>query len=208
MASKTAICNLALSNLGISQFIIDVDLPSEKSNQARTCRLWYDQCVQFALEDFDWNFARKRIPLAEIDTTPPSVWAKVYAYPSNCAAARYIEVPGNRRPTIDERIPFEVASETNIDGGDYKVIYTDVVQPVLVYTKLITDPNQFDAQFVMALSWLLAANIAMPLSVKPSLGAQAAANYQASKQTAIVKHFTEEEEGADPPSEAEIERNS
>jgi len=206
MASKTEICNLALSNIGISQFITDVDAPSEKSNEAIVCRRWYDISLNFALEDFDWNFARRRLALAEIASTPPSTWAKVYAYPSDCATARKIEVAGVRVPYAEQRIPFEVAAETAVTG-DYKVIYTDCELAVLVYTKRITDAGLFDAQFVMALAWLLAANIAMPLAVNSKLAAQAASNYQAAKLTAFASHLNERQEDPEPASETERARN-
>lgn len=206
MASKTEICNLALSNIGVSQFIADVDAPSERSNEAIVCRRWYDTCLNFALEDFDWNFARRRLALAELNVTPPSIWAKVYAYPSDCAAARSIEVTGLRRPLHEERIPFEVAAETAATG-DYKVIYTDLAEAVLVYTKRITDAGMFDAQFVMALSWLLAANIVMPLAVKPELADKARAAYAALKLQAFAKNLNEAEEGPEPAGETERARN-
>lgn len=206
MASKTEICNLALSNIGISQFIADVDAPSEKSNEAIVCRRWYDMSLNFALEDFDWNFARRRLLLAEVSITPPTTWAKVYSYPSDCAAARAIEVPGVRTPYAEQRIPFEVAAES-ASTGDYKVIYTNLVAAVLVYTKRITDAGLFDAQFTIALSWLLAANIAMPLTVNAKLAAQATSNYQAAKLTAFARHLNESQEDPEPASETERSRN-
>lgn len=206
MANKTAICNLALSNIQVSQFLSDLD--TDKSNAAIICRVWYEQVVCFALEDFDWNFARRRRPLALLSSTPPSTWSYVYSYPSDCAAARRIENPGIRTPSREQRISFEVAAENGVeDAADVKVIYTDQVEAVLVYTKKITDAAMFDAHFVSAVSWLLASHIGLPLAAKPALAQQALQNYQAIKSMAVTKHLREGQEDEEPAGETEQARN-
>lgn len=204
MSSKQEICNLALSNVGVSQWVANID--TDRSNEALVLRRWYDISVNFCLEDFDWNFARRRIALALLDITPPSIWTYVYAYPSDCAQPREIEVEGVRQPYHEQRIPYEVAAQSDV-AGDYKVIYTDQADAVLVYTKRITDAGMFDAQFTIALSWLLAGNIAMPLAVKPQFAQQAIGNYNAMKMTATASHLNASEEGAEPPGETERARN-
>ena len=206
MATKTAICNQALSNIQVSQFIAELD--TDKTNAGIICRLWYEQCLCWALEDFDWNFARRRIPLAALTSTPPANWQYVYAYPSECAAARRIEIPGVRTPYGGQRRAFEVAAESGVgDVADVKVIYSDQQDAVLVYTKKITDAAMFDAHFVSALGWLLASHIALPLAVKPALAQQAAQNYQAMKSFARVKHLKEGQEDVEPAGETERARN-
>ena len=42
---KTELCNLALSKLGISTFIADVD--TEKSLEAQACRKWFDITLSY-----------------------------------------------------------------------------------------------------------------------------------------------------------------
>lgn len=204
MASKNSICNLALSNIGISQFVTTI--ATEQSNEAVVCRQWYDICVEAALRDFDWNFARKRQTLALLTQDPPEgEWDFVYALPAECLAARRLAVPGNRNPTRAQRIPFEIAIGMDSDV-DTEVLYTDLEDAVLIYTRRIVDPTLFDAQFVVALSYFLAAHIAMPLSVAPKLADQAQVYYQRSKSSARKSDFNEGTPDQEPDSETAAAR--
>lgn len=161
MASNVDICNMALSHCGISSFISSLD---EASNEARVCALHLPLVRGAVLQDFPWNFARRRRLLAALAETPPANWAYVYALPEDCLAALFIAVPGMRAPRSDQRIPFEVAA-----NDTQRVLYTDQPSAELVYSANVENPTLFDPLFIQALSFALASAIAAPLSVSSGL---------------------------------------
>lgn len=198
-SSEVQICNLALARVGVSIFIAALD---ERSTTANVCNLFYEPCRDFVMaDDVDWNFATKRIFLADLGT-PPNNWAYRYALPTDCLKARFIVVDGMRKPRVEERIPFEVAAEEDI-----RVLYTDQPIAELVYTKRVTNPNLFSEAFKMTLAWHLAAEIALPLSAAPNLGNRAVQAYNAGIMIARAASLNEAEEGPEPESEFIAGRN-
>lgn len=200
--TKTQICNLALSRGGISYRIADIDLTSDRSEEAVECRLWYDLCREFVLKEVDWNVARRRTALALSPTDPPAIWGYSYLYPNNCLEIRELMLPGIRWPRKDQRIPYEVAND-----GTGKVIYTDLVDAEAIWTLNLTDTSFFDAQLVSTIAYLLTSEIAIPLSVKPDMAAQARAGYQFMINKAAVSNAREGETGPEPDSEYMAFRN-
>lgn len=80
MASVVEICNRALSNIGNSRSINSL---TEASKEAGECSLHFEACRDAVLSDFDWNFATKRVALADTSNPPPD-WEYAYQYPSDC----------------------------------------------------------------------------------------------------------------------------
>lgn len=206
MIPKVDICNLALSNLGVSQFI--TNLETEKSLEAIVCRKWYEPAMRFVQRDFDWNFNRRRMNLAVFTGTVPDPWQYMYIYPSDCEMIRAICPYGVRTPRIDQRIPYEVAVEADPDGKDIKVIYTDQDAAVVRYSKYITDTSLFDSQFVVAASYLLSTFIAAPLAVKFDIVDRARNAYVGMKAVAGASNNNEAEEGPEPETESIAFRNT
>lgn len=157
-SSKTQIFNFALANASSTAFLAS---DTETSHEANLCNMVYDLSREFVLRDFPWRFAKRRITLAELAGTPPSCWAFQYSKPSDCLKIRALATPGNRTPLVEQKIPFELAS-----NGAEEVIYTDLEQAECIYTQNITDTTRFDPDFVMALSYHIAAQIALPLHGK------------------------------------------
>lgn len=153
MASKVSIWNMALVNVGSSGFI---QSPTEASAEANHCRVVYDEAVKSTLEALDWNFARVKVALADLDT-PDDDWIYQYAYPSNCVSARKILTTiRNEKP-----MPFKVGLNA---AATAKVVNTDVSEAVLVYTALVTNEALFSSAFAVALSWHVAMSISGPLA--------------------------------------------
>jgi hypothetical protein len=154
--TKTEICNLALSHAGSGYEIADVT--TEKSNEARACRRFYEICKDSMLRQFVWPFATKFETLTLIEEDPNDEWAYSYDYPSDALFLRRI-LSGSRVDTRDTRIPYKiVADDSNL------VLYTDAEDPVIEYTKRIDDASRFPSDFVMALSLRLAYYIAPRLT--------------------------------------------
>ncbi|OVZ82190.1 hypothetical protein [Yersinia kristensenii] len=170
MASEIEICNIALSRIGNSRTINSL---TEKSKEAGVCSLHYEPCRDAVLSDFPWNFAIKRVALADLGNPPPD-WNFSYRYPTDCMRLIEIMVPGIRYPTASMRIPFEVGSDAE---GTGKILLTNEHDAWLRYVGRVTDVNMFDSLFRDVLSWRLAAEIAMPLAAAGDLGNKALQMY-------------------------------
>lgn len=192
MASIVGIWNMALGRVGVSDTVESLE---ERSKQAEVCRAHWDQARDFALSDFPWKFARRRVALADLGT-PPSTWDYCYAYPSDCLSALSLVIPGMAFPRWDQRPAFEVAS-----GEDQTVIYTDLPTAELIYTARVTDPNRYDAHFTNTASWALAELIAIPLSAKAELVSAAQKGYELAKSKAAAKALAEGWDGPEPECE-------
>lgn len=152
MLSKAAICNMALSHLGVSDQITDVD--TESSKEALACRLFYDQSRDEVLRAFPWPFATIIEDLALVEEDPNDEWGYSYRYPATCLKVRRI-LSGARNDTQASKVPYRIARD---DTG--RVIFTDKEDAQVEYTQQVTAEEEFDVDFGNALSYLLASKIA------------------------------------------------
>ena len=143
---------MACGHLGIGTTIADLD--TEQSQEARSCRSFYDTVVQMAIRAYEWPFATKFQSLGLIETTPTDEWDYSYTYPSECLDLLRI-VSGTRNDTVESRIPYKIAII-----GDDKVILTDEPEAeveMIFYNDTI---EHWPPDFVLAVSFLLAHFIA------------------------------------------------
>ena len=160
MSSVVEIYNQALAHLGEKR----VQAVDEKSKEADACTVAYRQTQRAVLRDprIEWNFATVYAALTLEDDANSSTLAHrftyVYTYPTNCL--RFLRIDNQRTPGADP-IDYEV---TLAPSGDHKVILTHQADAIGKYIVDVQDPTLYDPLFVQALSWLLAANIAMPLT--------------------------------------------
>lgn len=194
MASVIEICNIALSRLGNSRTINSLQ---EQSKEAGLCSLHYDSAREEVLSDFNWNFATKRVVLADTGKAPGD-WQYAYRYPTDCLRITEIMVPGMRNAPERMKIQYEVGSDAE---GTGKLIYTDQADAELKYVAKVTDPNMFDALFRSALSWKLAGEIGMPLSTAPTLVQNALTMYAQIIRSAGSHSMNESQEPEEPISE-------
>jgi hypothetical protein len=145
MTSKTGIFNMAL--ILLEQRI--VNSPTQDIITAINLLNVYDVIRSEMLRSFPWNFAIKRVALAQTDD-PLNEYAYAYTIPSDCL--KILEV-------------FEPSSSYVIEGTDAsRVLLTDDATVEIRYIRDITDESLFDASFVKAFAEELA------LAVGPSLG--------------------------------------
>lgn len=194
MSSIIEICNLALSRIGNSRTINSLD---EQSKEAGLCGLHYDAAREEVLADFDWNFATKRVALADTNSAP-SDWQFAYRYPTDCVRITEIMLPGMRNPPERMRVQYEVGSDAD---GEGRLIYTDQDQAWLKYIANITNVNMFDPLFRSALAWKLASEIAMPLATVPNLVQNALTMYSQIIRSAGSRSMNETQEPVEPESE-------
>lgn len=172
MASTTEICNFALSHLGIGKRISNVE--TDVTAEAKVCRIFFEPSRDKVLRDFPWPFATKILALGEIEESPNDEWGFSYRYPSDCLAFRRI-LSGTRNDTRQSQIPYRIAQDA---AG--KIIFTDREEAQGEYTVRTEDPAIYPPDFVLALSFLIAAYIAPAISAGDpfKLGARAAQFYE------------------------------
>lgn len=153
MTSVVDICNFALGHIGNRT----INSLTETSNEARRCNQFFELARDTTLRALDWNFASRTQALALIDGASSLEWDYVYARPSNCLLIRRVFNEGSvDNPTLDEFEEFRVEGQTAI-GCDVETAYCK-------FTRIITDPNDFDASFNEALSYKLAMLLSKPLT--------------------------------------------
>lgn len=152
MASSTDIANFALSHIGTAKEISDLD--SDTSQEGKVCRRYYETARDEMLRDFSWPFATAFATLSLVDEDPTEEWSFSYRYPSDCLFVRRI-VSGDRNDTRQSRIAYRI-----VQDATGLLIYTDEEDAEIEYTVRLTVTGRFPADFVMALSYRLAAYIA------------------------------------------------
>ena len=209
--SVVELCNTALGRLGISQIIASLD---EQSNEARTCRVFYENTRDRVLTDMPWNFAKRTADLQDIGSPPPG-WTYRFRYPNDCLKVRSIIsteltgyptqylYPGDINYTNDPQIPYEVI-EDEASGG--LAIVCNLSPVSLVYTAQITNLMLFSQLAFDTLGWALASDIAAPLSAAPNMAQSAANAYTSAMLRAGASMLNESRPNADPTSELILAR--
>lgn len=172
MVSEVEIANMALGNIRagtISSF-------TESSVEANQCNLRYSILRDRLLTEIPWGFNRKLRALSLL-TTEVFNWNYAYQYPSDCLkiqrlVASYEELNNVDTSTIsrirDEdlvdlsqlraSVPYEV-----FNFSDNRVIGANEADLRVDYSAKITDANLFSNDFTLALTHLLAAELAIPI---------------------------------------------
>jgi hypothetical protein len=151
VANEVEICNVALSRVGAGT----IQALTDKTREGQLCRIHYPIARDSVLRDHDWNFARKVGILAELNETYDG-WDYVYQYPLDCLIAR--EIYNEAKVSQHDNIPFEVGLTAN----NNRCVLTNEAQARLYYTAYVTNATYYDAAMVEALTWKLAAELAVP----------------------------------------------
>jgi len=176
------ICNRALSRLGTRATIAALD---ENSTEARTASIWYAATRDALLRGHDWNFARRRVILGELDGGPGGVpvgWTYRYALPGDCLRLLRIASAGRE----GEPVRFELVSD-----GAVRCVLCDEPEAEAVYTMRVVDPTLYDAAFTAALVDQLAAHIAYPITQKTDVAVRLAQMARATLADAMAANASE-----------------
>jgi len=95
------------------------------------------------LRAYDWNFAAARASLPALATPPPFEFSNAYKLPSDCLQVRSVYQGDGCRWKVEAR----------------QLLANWGTSIPITYTKLVTDPTQFDPLFVAALATRIAADI-------------------------------------------------
>jgi hypothetical protein len=155
--ANTDLCNEALSHLGVSVEISDLD--ADKSKEAKACRRFYDTTLDEVLRDFPWSFANVIEPLALVEdfSEVESDWLYSYRYPANAVAIRNIFLDGvGRMQGRHQR-----GQTRYVIGRDDTglLLFTDLADATVEYTRRETDTSRFSPDFRAAFTHLLAHKI-------------------------------------------------
>lgn len=152
MASKIAICNMALGWLGAPP----IASLQENRPEARYADQYYDLALEQCLRDHRWNFAQRRVRLAEMDVPEgyTSIFEAAYAVPVDCLLAHTVLDEGGNE------MEFELALAPD---GASKMIVTHGPSAFLSYTARVDITELFDPNFSRALARRLAADLAVPV---------------------------------------------
>jgi hypothetical protein len=169
--SPVGICNLALRRVGAKRTISAL---TESSQEAQVCNAMYPHARDTVLDTSPWPFAMRYADLALVEEDPSNEWAYSYRYPANCLKIRRIVSASNSQPVrwtdnwrmwnSTPQIPFEIGSD---DQG--VLLYTNQQDAQVAYTSKFTDASFFTPLFADAVTWRLAADIAMPLSISDTI---------------------------------------
>jgi hypothetical protein len=207
--SETQIANMALAQLGNGTQIASLN---EKSNEARACTLFYEQCRDEVLGAFPWGFAQWIAALEVVEENPTDEWGFSYRYPSDALTvwripsgidravihgiAWSVSVPAGLTALP---VPFRIGSD---DSG--RLIFCDLANASAEYTKRETDVTRYDAAFTNMLALRLASDIA-PLVTGGDpfkLGAVCFQKYEMKLGEARARAANEE--GRDPPPDSQL----
>lgn len=186
MTTTTDITNRAMQLIGTRTTITSL---AESSNEAIQANLVFAPILDWCLGTVNWNFARKTalLVVAKSNTAPPpAIWAATqispawqyeYSAPADFIKAQYVtnsEINDANTAYIGEPQRFVVAYDT-IAAADKRVILTNQVSAVLVYTARMSDPTiwpwMFERFMVATLAWTLAPALTQDKEVIASLDA-------------------------------------
>jgi hypothetical protein len=154
--SVVQIINNALIKIGASAILT----LTENSESARAANLIYEQARDASIRDHVWNFAIRRVELAQNSTAPAFEFSYQYNLPSDCLRVLRME---------------DMGMYYKIEGGK---LLTDEGTAKILYLSRVEDVNLFDALFVEALSARIAAELSVTLSESNTLYANMMEIYQ------------------------------
>lgn len=192
-ASEISIVNLALGHIGTRSTIASLSEASTEARVARLYyEPTRDEVLSMAFWNFSKKTATlallKSAPGTPSNPTgatewsdayPAPPWLYEYAYPADCIQMRSL-VPQVQTGVIGVPLfsssigmypyvqgpaaRFEAATDTDDTGAQINVILTNMYQAIGQYTMQVTNPTLFSSQFVMALSFALAAKMCNQLT--------------------------------------------
>jgi hypothetical protein len=206
MASAVEICNLALSNIrGGSISSLD-----QSSLQAQTCNLKYPFIRDMMLSETAWGFNRAIETLA-VSSTEIFNWAYAYHYPNDCLKINRLigaqeELANSDADVISRLIDSQILPISNLRNkipheifnfDNEKLIGVNESDLRIDYTIKATNPELFSVTFVMAMSHLLASELAIPIvgaKEGRELRSDSLSIYQSYLSSAMTKDLNEDYE--------------
>ncbi len=145
VSSPADVINVALRRIGYKMRVNNLFDGSQASNAALDI---YAQTRDDVLRRMDWGFAQKFAAGALSGGTAPPPWTVEYAYPADCIRLRYML---NATLLADPNNPLPVLWTVGT-ANSARVIWSKIASATLVYTSQVTNPAQWDVNFVEAVA--------------------------------------------------------
>lgn len=175
MATNIDICNRALQMIGAKIQI--TSLASTADAESINCNMLYEPVRDWCMSLANWNFARKiTVPVlskiypntantAWTSTYPPPPWKYEYLFPADALAIRYVTDQTQATDNTWNGNPYKFAVVSDLLSSEQvRVIVTNRLGALIVYTMLVSDVNKWPAMFTQAVVSNLAWLLAMPLT--------------------------------------------
>lgn len=196
---STQVVNLSLRHLGSSNEVSDY--LTERSQEARAARAFFEIARDEALRDCKLPISRRRVKLAVVSEDPEGLYMYAYRIPSDCLDVRGLVLP---QPVSSYLVgggslpAYEISSDDS--GG---LIYSNIAELQIYYTHRITNMDQLPSDFRMALSYKLAFYMAPSISGGDPFkrGQTCAAAYDVWVGKCMKNAYNEEPGQNAPPSE-------
>ncbi|MFX2143539.1 hypothetical protein [Acinetobacter baumannii] len=174
MRSIVDLCNLALSHLAQGYVVNEL---TEPTKHARLCNTFYPICRRELLDnEHQWTFAVKRVRL---NVDAGNEFGTAYVLPSD--KVRIFQL--------------ESGSRFYVEGN---LLFTEDTAPILRYVHDVKDLALMPDSFKTALSYLLAARIAGPLTQNEQKQISMMQLYEIEKNKAIFIDLQQHRIGARP----------
>lgn len=167
MTSYIDVINAGLIKLGVKP-ITSINDPVDA---ARLAKLRYESIRQRCITEHTWNFARKRISLAPLSTTPIFGYTYQFQLPSDCLR---IEDPG--------------VTEYSVEG---RLILCHSATLDLLYFADVEDPTQWPPYFRELVASSVALEFAHALTQSAEMKAQLVAELQSVENKAKFRNARE-----------------
>ena len=182
--STVKICNMALSTIGQPD-ITDIEEPSES---ARHCRILFDIDRDAVMSSFPWRFAVTIRELVQFKTSSffPGFEFVYKSLPDSLRLIKLINpyashtVINNNEAQLEK---YRVVSDPDTGLG---LILSNIQGAYIEYIRRVTDPTFWDALFVDALVFKLAASLSSAISGSGQRMTELLNAYELSLQNAKV----------------------
>jgi len=156
MPGETDVINIGLRRIGATPIVS----LSDGSPSANTVGDVYTEIRDNLLREHPWNFATKRLKLAQSTTTPVFEFDYGYALPSDWLRTISVHDDDAGHGTVLYRME-QINNQNSI--------VTSSDQIWLRYVSQVTDPNLMTADFRTALAFLIARDMSIPLASSNTL---------------------------------------
>jgi hypothetical protein len=175
VSTNTDLANLALSHVG-KTFIDSID---DNEEPAEVCKKWVDIARQLFLKQSKLHLAQKEVALAIAADETSNVYDYVYTAPADSIAL--VEIwNGN---TASDPVLYKTGTHSSLNST---VIKTNWEDAILFYVVDIPNLTRYNVVDHIAMSYLLASLIAMPLKIDAQLTATIEAKYLVALSVAIA----------------------
>lgn len=171
MPGETDVINVSLGLIGATAIVSLTD-GSESANRAGKI---YTEVRDSLLRSHPWNFATKRQKLAQSSTDPVFEFDRAYPLPSDWL--RTVSISDNDAGWSTVLFRMEQIAGQNAIICSREEIW-------LRYVHRVTDPNLMTADFRTALEFLIARDLAIPLTSSRSLRDDMSVEFKAAKAAA------------------------